>query len=97
MIAIVNKWYGPSIQVSGLLVAEDIYNQLKEKKLGDLVLLPPRVLNNDGLFLDDWTVDELSEKLGVPCHVYSGKIEELAEELENFIAEMAKGTLIINE
>lgn len=83
LIPIVNKWYGSSIQVSGLLVAEDIYNQLKEKELGNLVLLPPRVLNDDGLFLDDWTVDKLSEKLGVPCHVYSGKVEDLVDEIKN--------------
>lgn len=89
LIPIVNKWYGPSIQVSGLLVAEDIYNQLKDKELGDIVLLPPRVLNDDGLFLDDWTVEELSQKLGVPCHVYSGKVEDLTEELENYLAATA--------
>ena len=82
LIPVVNKWYGPSIQVSGLLVAEDIYEQLKNKELGDMVLLPPRVLNNDGLFLDDWTVDKLSEKLAIACHVYSGEIENLVEELK---------------
>ncbi len=89
LIAVVNKWYGPSIQVSGLLVAEDIYQQLKEKELGDLVLLPPRVLNDDGLFLDDWTVNDLSEKLGVPCHVYSGPLAALPNELESYLAEIA--------
>lgn len=85
LIPVVNKWYGPSIQVSGLLVAEDIYDQLKDKPLGDIVLLPPRVLNNDGLFLDDWDLEKLSSKLGVPCHVYSGEIADLPNELENFI------------
>ncbi len=85
LIAVVNKWYGPSIQVSGLLVAEDIYNQLKEKELGDIVLLPPRVLNDDGLFLDDWSLEKLSDKLGVPCHVYSGEISDLVGELEEHL------------
>ncbi|MCB0283273.1 MAG: DUF512 domain-containing protein [Calditrichaeota bacterium] len=85
LVAVVNHWYGPSIQVSGLLVASDIYNQLKQRDLGDLVLLPPRVLNDDGLFLDDWTVDKLSEKLGVPCHVYSGEIADLPMEVEKLI------------
>jgi NifB/MoaA-like Fe-S oxidoreductase len=37
LVAVINKWYGPSIQVSGLLVAEDIYEQLKSRELGELV------------------------------------------------------------
>jgi putative radical SAM enzyme (TIGR03279 family) len=84
LVPVVNKWYGPSIQVSGLLVAEDIYEKLKDKELGDVVLLPPRVLNNDGVFLDDWTVDKLAQKLGVACHVYVGEIAALVDELKNY-------------
>lgn len=73
---VMNEFYGTTIQVSGLLVGQDIYKQLKDKELGDVVFLPPRVLNDDGLFLDDWTVGKLEENLGVPCHVYT---ESLAE------------------
>lgn len=85
LIPVVNKWYGPSIQVSGLLVAGDIYDQLKVKQLGDIVLLPPRILNDDGLFLDDWTVEKLSEKLGVACHVYTGELTAFVNNLKNFL------------
>ena len=81
LVPVVNKWYGPSIQVSGLLVARDIYETLSRKKLGDVVLLPPRVLNDDGYFLDDWTLEDLQQKLGVPCHVYDGNLAHLPEEL----------------
>ncbi len=81
LVPVVNRWYGPSIQVSGLLVARDIHETLSRKKLGDVVLLPPRVLNDDGYFLDDWTLEELQRKLGVPCHVYDGNLAHLPEEL----------------
>lgn len=77
LVAVTNHFYGPTIQISGLLVGGDIYNQLKDRELGDLVLLPPRVLNNDGLFLDDWTVADLEQKLGVPCHVYTEPLSRL--------------------
>ena len=70
LIAIENHFYGKDISVSGLLVAEDIYNQLKNIPLGDLILLPPRILNHDGLFLDNWTMGQLEEKLQVKCYVY---------------------------
>lgn len=61
---IINKFYGPSIVVSGLLVGEDIYNQLKDERTGDYIVLPPDCVNDDGVFLDDWTLPELQEKLG---------------------------------
>ena len=50
--------------MSGLLVGEDIYNQLKEERTGDYIVLPPDCVNDDGVFLDDWTLPELQEKLG---------------------------------
>jgi len=79
LVPIINKFYGPTIRISGLLVAEDIYNQLNERDLGDMVVLPPRVLNDDGLFLDDWTVEDLENKLGVKCHVYTEPLSQLFE------------------
>ena len=86
LVAVVNHYYGPTIQISGLLVAGDIYNQLKGKDNGDIILLPPRVLNDDNLFLDDWTVEELQQKLEVPCHVYTEPMRLLFET----IAELKK-------
>lgn len=60
---ITNRFYGPSIVVSGLLVGEDIYDSLKDQKTGDYIILPPDCVNDDGVFLDDWTLLELQEKL----------------------------------
>ncbi len=79
LLAVENRFYGEHITVSGLLVGEDIYNQLKDKNAGNLVLLPPRVLNHDGLFLDNWKPSNLEEKLGVPCVVYNQPLEKIIE------------------
>jgi NifB/MoaA-like Fe-S oxidoreductase len=62
---ITNRFLGASVTVSGLLVGRDVYNQLKNRHLGNVVLLPPNCLNEDGLFLDDWTPKRLEQKLGV--------------------------------
>lgn len=78
-----NNFYGPDISVSGLLVGRDIYEQLEGKGLGDLILLPPRILNPDGLLLDDWTVKMLEDKLKVPCYVYSEFISDLINVITN--------------
>jgi len=77
LIAVKNEFYGESISVSGLLVGQDICRQLKNKILGDIVLLPPRVLNPDGSFLDNWTVAQLEESLGSRCHVFQEPFLEL--------------------
>jgi len=79
LVAVKNNFYGNSVHVSGLLVGEDIYAQLRDRPLGDIVLLPPRVLNDDGLLLDDWKVEDLEEKLGVPVHVYTEELSELPD------------------
>ena len=63
---IVNDFFGHEITVSGLLTGTDIYNQLKDKKLLDELILPPNVLRSEGdLFLCGMSIDELSEKLNV--------------------------------
>ena len=80
-----NDFFGHTIQVSGLLVAGDIYKQLKDKKLGDMVFIPPRVLNEDELFLDNWTVEKLEEKLSIPCHVYTEPLTNIGQVIDQYI------------
>jgi len=61
-----NQFYGASIRITGLLTAQDIFNHLKQMDLGDKVYLPANCLKDGSLFLDDWTVDDLSAKLNCP-------------------------------
>jgi len=84
IVAIENKFYGEAISVSGLLVGQDIYAQLKERNNGNLILLPPRVLNHNGLLLDDWTIKELEKKLLVPCHVFTEDISDLLNIIKKY-------------
>jgi putative radical SAM enzyme (TIGR03279 family) len=77
-----NYFYGYSIVVSGLLVGRDIYNHLKNKELGDYIVLPPRVLNHDGLFLDDWTVEQLEEKLHRPVFIFPDSFLKLFQNIK---------------
>ncbi len=70
--AIKNEFFGESITVSGLLTGRDIINQLKDKDLGDELLISENMLRADTeIFLDDVTVSELSEQLGVKVRVVS--------------------------
>lgn len=83
IIPISNNFFGEDITVSGLLTGQDIYEQLKGRNLGDLVFLPPRVLNVDGLFLDNWNVSMLQEKLNTRFYVYKEKISEIVNIINN--------------
>ncbi|TFH00742.1 MAG: DUF512 domain-containing protein [Calditrichales bacterium] len=84
LVPVKNDFYGHSIEVSGLLVGKDIHDHLKNIDLGDYVFLPPRVLNHDHLFLDDWSVQKIEESLNVPVIVYDGAVGKIVE----FIREM---------
>ena len=62
-----NRFFGESVTVAGLLTGKDYKEQLRDKPLGDALLLSETSLRNeDGLFLCGMTKDELSESLGVP-------------------------------
>lgn len=64
---IVNRFFGETITVAGLLTGQDLLAQLKGQKLGTRLLIPQNMLRyGESVFLDDMTVEELSEQLGVP-------------------------------
>lgn len=61
--AVENRFFGESVTVSGLLTGEDIVRTLKDVRENGVVMLPPNCVNEDGLLLDDMTVDELERRL----------------------------------
>jgi len=65
-VTIRNDFYGHTVTVAGLLVGRDVERQLRDRDLGDRVCLPPACLDESGRFLDDVTLPELGERLGVP-------------------------------
>ena len=65
-VKIINKFFGESITVSGLLTGKDIYEQLQGVELGDELLIPESALRaQDQDFLCGMTLVELQDKLGV--------------------------------
>lgn len=65
-----NEFFGEQITVSGLLTGQDIVKQLKGKPLGEFLLLPCNLLRDgENVFLDNMTVEQLEEELGVPVKI----------------------------
>jgi len=62
-----NNFLGETVDVAGLVSGGDILAQLKGKELGRKLLIPAVMLRHGGdLFLDDVSLEQLSEELGVP-------------------------------
>ena len=64
---IVNRFFGETITVSGLITGRDLIDQLRGKELGERLLIPSNMLRaGERVFLDDVTVEQVEEALGVP-------------------------------
>jgi putative radical SAM enzyme (TIGR03279 family) len=67
VLPVVNQFFGAEVTVAGLLCGQDVLATLEQNdNLGDLVLLPRVMLDNEGVrFLDDVTVEDFKARLGV--------------------------------
>lgn len=66
VVAAENKLLGSMITVSGLLCGADIADAVRGLDLGEELIIPPNCLRSEGdMFLDDMTVEELSDRLKV--------------------------------
>lgn len=87
--AIENRFFGSNITVSGLLTGRDLSEQLKEKDLGQALLISNSMLrttypqdnSNDNVFLDDMTTEQLSDILGVPIYPVANDGYEFVEKI----------------
>lgn len=70
VVAIVNDFFGQSIDVAGLITGGDLIAQLEGKPLGQRLLIPVNMLRHGGdVFLDDLHVSDVERALGVPVTV----------------------------
>ena len=66
LVPVHNDFFGGTVDVTGLLVGQDLVRRLSRETLGDEILIPNAMLMADeDVFLDDMTLDTLSEELGV--------------------------------
>ena len=67
---IVNRFFGETITVSGLVTGGDLMDQLRGLDLGERLLIPSNMLRaGEQVFLDDVTLAQVEETLGVPVRV----------------------------
>ena len=77
-----NNFFGENITVAGLITGKDLMEQLKGKELGTKLFLPSVMLRYENdLFLDNVSIDELSEYLDVDIDIVNNSGYELIEKL----------------
>ena len=80
VVAVKNRFFGSKINVSGLLTGSDLLKEFEGKDLGEKLLIPKAMLKNDEeIFLDDISLQELSHTLGVPVVPVANDGVELLE------------------
>lgn len=91
LVPVKNDFFGGTVNVTGLLTGRDIAEQLaalehiEGRKLGDELLVANNMLRSgEDVFLDDMTLCELSEKLGVPARRVGGSGEDLFAAIMGF-------------
>ncbi len=82
--AIENDFFGHSITVAGLVTGQDLMAQLKGKALHGRLLIPAAMLRREGdLFLDNVSLTEVENTLGVPVGVTENSGYTLLEMILN--------------
>lgn len=79
---ITNSFFGPRVNVSGLITGQDIARQLREMELGDVALFPRSAMDYTGTrFLDDMSPQQLQSSLGVPL-AFASTLREVLQILD---------------
>ncbi|GFR35022.1 DUF512 domain-containing protein [Thermobrachium celere] len=83
VVPIINNFFGEKITVTGLLTSKDIYEQIKDKLNGNILLLSSNMFKADeDVFLDDVHMLDLSNSLGVKIVKCKYTGEDLIENIE---------------
>ena len=82
VVRVENRFFGERITVAGLLTGQDLYRALKKEDLGEIVYISRSTQRADeDVFLDDMSLLELQQALGVPVRTLENDGEAFVEAL----------------
>ena len=71
VLGVENTLFGPTVNTAGLLPGRDMLRAVQDAGPFDLVLLPAESLNDDAIFIDDFTLAEFEAQVA-PARVKAG-------------------------
>lgn len=80
LIVAENSLFGPTITTAGLLVGRDIMGALNGRHDLDIALIPAETINEDSVFLDDFTLEAVRAEVSMPIFPSYDFIDVLASE-----------------
>ena len=86
LIVAENSLFGPTITTAGLLVGKDILGALGDRHDLDIALIPAETINEDGVFLDDYTLANVRDSLPMPIFPSYDFIDVLESEVSGVLA-----------
>ena len=79
-----SPYWGQEQVVTGLLTGEDLLKGLEGQDLGDQLLLPSVMFKQDqAVFLDDMTLEQLRNALDVPIRIVHGADDIVAAVIQD--------------
>ncbi|GBE27904.1 hypothetical protein BMS3Bbin03_01835 [bacterium BMS3Bbin03] len=79
LLPVKNKFYGETVTVMGLLTGRDIFTALQKQGGGGEILLSEKLLNHDGVFLDDWKPKMIEKRLNRKIYFVDDYFRNLPE------------------
>jgi putative radical SAM enzyme (TIGR03279 family) len=86
LIVVENSLFGPTITTAGLLVGKDILRALETRHDLDIALIPAETINEDSIFLDDYTLENVRNSLPMPIYPLYDFIDVLESEASGVLA-----------
>ena len=72
MHAVVNRFFGETVTIAGLMAGQDLLDAASDPRPEDVILCPAEALNGDGLFIDSVPFAEVARRLA-PARVVAAK------------------------
>ena len=82
LYSIKNNFFGGHIDVTGLVTGGDLIAQLRDKDLGEKLIIPSCMLRFEGdVFLDDVSLEDVEKELDIKVKVVDGSGEAVVNEI----------------
>jgi putative radical SAM enzyme (TIGR03279 family) len=92
VVAVENTFFGPQVTVAGLLTGRDMMKNALDCVEGhDTILVPDVVLDDQDRFLDNVTLDDMQEALGIPVKKIVSTPEGLIKGISEQCADATTG------